>query len=218
MEPGWKWNGLTIRVITAAGSLRDGSPCWSPFRLGKLPRLLFHDWKNKMTTIQKKICLLGDFGVGKTSVVRQFVEGRFDDKYFSTVGVKISRKVLPRSYGEMNMLVWDLAGSNGFVSSLSDTYMQGAAGALIVCDLTRLDTLIALENYARQIRSTNPGIQLVFVGNKVDLTEKRAISDLDLLIKLSAVGETTLFLTSAKTGEQVEEAFIRLAEKIEEGM
>ena len=171
-----------------------------------------------MTTIQKKICLLGDFGVGKTSVVRQFVEGRFDDKYFSTVGVKISRKVLPRSYGEMNMLVWDLAGSNGFVSSLSDTYMQGAAGALIICDLTRLDTLIALENYARQIRSTNPGTQLVFVGNKVDLTEKRAISDLDLLIKLSAVGETTLFLTSAKTGEQVEEAFIRLAEKIEEGM
>ena len=111
-----------MRVIITAGCLRDGSPCWSPSRPGKLPRLLFHDRKNKMTTIQKKICLLGDFGVGKTSLVQRFVEGRFDDKYLSTVGVKISRKTLKRSYGEMNMLVWDLAGSNGFESSSSTLY------------------------------------------------------------------------------------------------
>jgi small GTP-binding protein len=166
------------------------------------------------TTIQKKICLLGDFGVGKTSLVNRFVEGRFDDKYLSTIGVKISRKTLTRSYGEMNMLVWDLAGSNGFESS-SSTYMQGATGALIVCDLTRRDTLIACENYARQIRIMNPGVQLVCVGNKVDMTKEREVFVPDLLATLSVFGERTFFLTSAKTGERVEDAFIHLAEKIE---
>jgi len=170
-----------------------------------------------MTTIQKKICLLGDFGVGKTSLVQRFVEGRFDDKYLSTVGVKISRKTLERSYGNMNMLLWDLAGSNGF-ESLSNTYMQGATGALIVCDLTRRDTLIACENYARQMRIITPGAQLVFVGNKVDMAKERVVSVPDLLAVLSAFNERTFFLTSAKTGEQVEEAFIHLAEKIEEGI
>jgi small GTP-binding protein len=170
-----------------------------------------------MNTIQKKICLLGDFGVGKTSLVQRFVEGRFDDKYLSTVGVKISRKILKRPYGEMNMLVWDLAGSNGIEPS-SNTYIQGTAGALIVCDLTRRDTLIACENYARQVRMMNPGVQLVFVCNKVDMTKDRVVSVPDLLAVLSAFNERTFFLTSAKTGEQVEEAFIHLAEKIEEGI
>jgi len=170
-----------------------------------------------MTIIQKKICLLGDFGVGKTSLVQRFVEGRFDDKYLSTVGVKISRKTLKRSYGEMNLLVWDLAGSNGFESS-GASYMQGAAGALIVCDLTRRDTLIAFENYARQVRTINPDIQLAFVCNKADLTHTRDISDIDLLTVLSALGEKNFFLTSAKTGEQVEDAFSYLADILEKGM
>jgi small GTP-binding protein len=170
-----------------------------------------------MTTIQKKICLLGDFGVGKTSLVHRFVEGRFDDKYLSTVGVKISRKILKRPYGEMNMLVWDLAGGNGFETS-SSTYMQGATGALIVCDLTRHETLTACENYARQIRILNPGVQLVFVGNKVDLTKERVVSVPDMLAALTVFGERTFFLTSAKTGEKVEDAFSYLAEKIESGM
>ncbi len=167
-----------------------------------------------MTIIQKKICLLGEFGVGKTSLIQRFVEGRFDDKYLSTVGVKISRKILKRSYGEMNMLVWDLAGSNGIESSAS-TYMQGTTGALIVCDLTRRDTLITCENYARQVRTMNPAVKLVFAGNKVDMTKERLVSVPDMLAMLSVFGETTFFLTSAKTGEQVEEAFIDLAEKID---
>lgn len=170
-----------------------------------------------MTVIQKKICLLGDFGVGKTSLVQRFVEGRFDDRYLSTVGVKISRKTFKRSYGEMNMLVWDIAGSNGLESS-STSYMQGAAGALIVCDLTRRDTLVAFENYARQIRAMNPDIQLVFVCNKVDLVNEREVSDTDLLAVLAALEEKNFFLTSAKTGVQVEDAFECLADMFERGM
>lgn len=170
-----------------------------------------------MTTVQKKICLLGEFGVGKTSLVQRFVEGRFDDKYLSTVGVKISRKTLIRKYGELNLLIWDVAGSNGFDTSKT-SYMQGAAGALIVCDLTRHDTLKAFENYARQVRIINPGIKLAFVCNKIDLPHTRDISDLDLLNTLSGLGEKNFFLTSAKTGVQVESAFNYLADILEEGI
>jgi len=75
--------------------------------------------------------------------------------------------------------------------------------------------LIACDNYARQVRTMNPGIQLVFVGNKADLEQERVVSVSDLLATLSAFGERTFFLTSAKTGEKVEEAFIYLVEKIE---
>ncbi len=99
-----------------------------------------------MNEIQKKVCLLGDFAVGKTSLVRRFVEGRFDDKYLSTIGVKISRKTLARPYGALHLIVWDLAGGEEFGAESS--YLRGAAGALIVGDLTRRETLESFERYA----------------------------------------------------------------------
>jgi small GTP-binding protein len=165
-----------------------------------------------MTVIQKKICLLGDFAVGKTSLVRRFVEGRFDERYLSTIGVKISRKPLTRPYGTLNLLVWDLAGSEEVGAESS--YIRGASGALIVCDLTRRDTLSGLEHYAAQLRQLNPKAVTVFVGNKADLIETRAISDEDLQA-LSAKLNSPCFLSSAKTGENVENAFLNLAERIE---
>ena len=76
--------------------------------------------------------------------------------------------------------------------------MQGATGALIVCDLTRHDTLIACENYARQIRIMNPGVQLVFVGNKVDLTKERVVSVPDLLATLIGIRRKDIFSDQRK--------------------
>lgn len=169
------------------------------------------------TIIQKKICLLGDFGVGKTSLVRRFVEDRFEDKYLTTIGVKISRKVIKRSYGSMNLLVWDLAGSTGFDSFTNPSYMQGTAGAIIVCDLTRRETITIVGEYARQTRILNPNIHLVFVGNKVDLTKERIIPDGMIASVSSTFGDGTFFLSSAKTGENVEDIFFTLAQKIDGG-
>jgi len=166
-----------------------------------------------MRTIQKKVCLLGDFAVGKTSLVRRFVEGRFDDKYLSTIGVKISRKPLRREDYWLNLLIWDLAGGDDY-SKMGSQYLRGAVGALIVCDLTRSDTLDTMSTYARQLRQINPEAAIVFVGNKVDLTEACQIDDQQMQI-LSAAHQVPHLLTSAQTGIFVEEAFDLLATQLE---
>ncbi|MCA9923667.1 MAG: GTP-binding protein [Anaerolineales bacterium] len=166
-----------------------------------------------MHTVQKKICLLGDFAVGKTSLVRQFVEGRFDDKYLSTIGVKISRKPMLRADHVLNLLIWDLAGGDDY-SKMGSHYLRGAVGALIVCDLTRPDTLDALTVYAQQLRAINSQAQMVFIGNKADLEDARRISD-DQLQAAVAAWQLPYLLTSAKTGLAVEAAFEQLARQIE---
>jgi small GTP-binding protein len=166
-----------------------------------------------MPTIQKKVCLLGDYAVGKTSLVRQFVEGRFDDKYLSTVGVKISRKVIERDGYNLNLLIWDLAGGEDF-DQVSQRYLLGAVGALVVCDLTRPETLDLLAEYAHLMRVVNPETALVLAGNKVDLVEKLAIDESELAQVANSLRSPWL-LTSAKTGERVDEGFQQLANQIE---
>jgi small GTP-binding protein len=165
-----------------------------------------------MTVIQKKVCLLGDFGVGKTSLVRRFVEGRFDDKYLSTIGVRISRKTLQRSGGTLNLLLWDLAGAQEF--NTQSSYLAGVAAALIVCDLTRRETLASYTKYVRQVRAVSAVAPLVFVGNKADLTAEREITEEELR-GYSETLSGNYVLTSARTGEGVEPTFELLAEKVE---
>lgn len=162
-----------------------------------------------MNTIQKKVCLLGDFAVGKTSLVRRFVEGRFDDRYLSTIGVKISRKTMTRAEYILNLLVWDLAGGDEHSDS-GTGYLRGAAGALIVCDLTRHETLAGLHHYTRQLRLINAQAHIVLLANKVDLTAERQVSEDELSLLANQLGCPYL-LTSAKTGEGVQEAFEQLA-------
>lgn len=166
-----------------------------------------------MKVIQKKVCLLGDFAVGKTSLVRQFVEGRFDDRYLSTIGVKISRKTLIRPNHQLNLLLWDLAGSEEYDDTESG-YLRGAAGALLVCDLTREATLPSLARYAYQLRRMTPTAKLVVLANKADLADQRRI-ELEALHNTAVELNTRYFLTSAKTGENVEDAFAYLADLLE---
>ncbi len=166
-----------------------------------------------MTVIQKKVCLLGDFAVGKTSLVRRYVEGRFDDKYLSTIGVKISRKTLTRPSGTLNLLIWDLAGSDEF-NTIAPSYLRGAAGALIVCDLTRPETLTVFAQYASMLHAQAASVPLIFLGNKVDLIDERLISESDLQAACAPYGGRYL-LTSAKRNENVEEAFALLADALE---
>jgi small GTP-binding protein len=167
----------------------------------------------KSTTIQKKICMLGDFAVGKTSLVRRFVEGRFDDRYLTTIGVKVSRRPveLPDS-PPVNLLIWDLAGGEDF-TGVQTNYLQGSSGALLVCDLTRALTLDPLKKYGHRLREVNPRAALIIAGNKVDLTEQREIED-EEIVDLADLLDANWFITSAKTGDHVEKAFTSLAERI----
>lgn len=165
--------------------------------------------------LQKKICLLGDFAVGKTSLVRRFVEGRFDEKYLSTIGVKVDRKVLylpsphlEEGQVELTFMLWDLAGGPEF-SPVVPSYYRGSAGAILVCDLTRSETLVALEHYAQDFLEVNPAARLVMAANKVDLVEECSPSD-QSLNELALANRFPLFITSAKTGELVEEMFQQL--------
>lgn len=163
-----------------------------------------------MDTIQKKICLIGDFAVGKTSLVRRFVENRFDDKYLSSIGVKISRKTVLFDSYRLNLLIWDLAGSDT-IPVIESGYMRGAAGAILVCDLTRPETLNTFQRLAEQFRTQNPKAILVGVGNKADLPDRHRFDQNELKSVGQQIGCLATFVTSAKTGQQVEETFQTLA-------
>ncbi len=165
------------------------------------------------TQIQKKICMLGDFSVGKTSLIEQFVYNRFDDRYLSTIGVKISRKSVDLGNNTLaHLLLWDLAGGEEFSGSQS-SYLRGAAGALLVCDLTRKETLSATKNYADQLLAIQPKASLIIAANKCDLTDQHEINETDLESLAAQLG-VQFFITSAKTGEQVEDAFFTLASEV----
>lgn len=162
--------------------------------------------------ISKKICLLGDFAVGKTSLVRRFVYSVFDDRYISTIGVKVSRKTLsiPRGTAtvDLTLLIWDLAGSEEF-NRMQSSYLRGAAGALLVWDLTRPETFQRLQSYHRDLLSINPQARFVMAGNKSDLIQGASLLDRDVE-RFSQAYQIPYFLTSAKTGLGVEDAFITL--------
>ena len=166
-----------------------------------------------MKIVQKKICLLGDFSVGKTSLIRRYVETRFDETYLSTIGVHMSRKRLERDNHLLDFFIWDLIGGEDF-QQIGRNYLLGAAGALVVCDLTRRETLPKMAYYAEQMRSVNETAALIFLGNKVDLTAERTISDEEIRQAVAGLSHRFL-LTSAKTGANVNEAFDQLANVIE---
>ncbi|MBN2394605.1 MAG: GTP-binding protein [Anaerolineae bacterium] len=162
-----------------------------------------------MLTLQKKVCLLGDFAVGKTSLVRRFVYNLFDDKYISTIGVKVSRKTvsLPVSndIASVTMMLWDLAGSEEF-SQMRASYLRGAAGAVLVCDLTRPETFEHLQIYINDLRKISPDAQFLLAGNKNDLIEQHRVSHKHIE-DFAARWAIPYRLTSAKTGDDVEALF-----------
>lgn len=159
---------------------------------------------------QKKVCLLGEFAVGKTSLIRRYVEGRFDEKYLTTVGTVVTRKVVAVRGYTVNLLIWDLAGGRDIGRSRN---LVGLAGALLVCDLTRADTLDALRGYAQLIHQANPDATVALLANKADLVDERVITD-EQLWAVAHEMQAPVFFTSAKTGDLVDTAFTVLADRL----
>ena len=162
--------------------------------------------------VQKKICMLGTFAVGKTSLVRRFVESIYSDKYHTTVGVKIDKKLVDLDASrKMMMMLWDIEGAEQ-AHELRKSYLRGAAGYLLVADGTRRDTLYrALEIHTRAQETLGP-VPFIFLINKSDLVEEWDIDQREL----EALDQKgwQIIRTSAKTGTGVEEAFMALAGKM----
>jgi small GTP-binding protein len=165
-----------------------------------------------LAEISKKICLLGDFAVGKTSLVRRFVYNLFDDRYLSTIGVKVSRKsvMVPRTTDvvALALLIWDLAGGDEFQQA-RESYLRGAAGAVLVCDLTRAASLESLTRYAQDIRRVSPQALLIIAANKADLSNEHQLEAAQVE-QVAAVLNAPYFLTSAKIGDEVDTLFRHL--------
>jgi small GTP-binding protein len=161
--------------------------------------------------IQKKVCMLGGFGVGKTSLVSRFVSSIFSEKYHTTVGVKVDKKSVPIDGEDVTLLLWDLYGQDEF-QTVRTSYLRGASGYLLVVDGTRpltLDTAMSLQQTAEGVVGPVPFLILL---NKADLEAEWQVDD-RALWRIAEKGWPIL-RTSAKTGDGVEEAFLKLARGI----
>jgi small GTP-binding protein len=165
--------------------------------------------------MKAKLCLAGASSVGKTSLIRRYVLNEFDDRYIATVGTKISKKevsvpVIDEEPVLVDLMVWDIMGQMGFRELLQEQYFQGAQGILAVADVTRRETLDDLYIWIDQIDRIAGAVPIVLALNKVDLPSEKHIAEADLH-RFAHAFDCEIVRTSAKTGENVEEVFWRLA-------
>jgi small GTP-binding protein len=161
--------------------------------------------------LEKKICMLGTLAVGKTSLVRRFIEGFYSDDYHTTIGVKIDKKPLREAGQEVNLVLWDILGEDRF-QKVQPSYWRGMSGYLLVVDGTRRNTLDEALALNQRVIDTGLKVPAVLLVNKADLADQWEIGD-DRLAQLTQSG-WEIMRTSAKTGENVDAAFSRLTLKM----
>ncbi len=167
--------------------------------------------------VKAKACLIGDIGVGKTSLIKRFVLDTFDDRYIATIGTKVTKKSLPCTWrgspAQLDLVVWDIMGEKGFRQLLKESYFEGTHGILAVCDLTRRDTLADLYGWIDLARENAGAVPFVFLGNKADLGSKVVVQE-EELAAIADAHDSSYVLTSAKTGLNVEQAFRALGDRV----
>jgi len=161
--------------------------------------------------IQKKICLIGAFAVGKTSLVQRFVKSMFAEKYHTNIGVKIDKKIVTVGESEVTLVLWDLVGQDEF-KAVEIGYLRGSAGYLLVADGTRRATLECAVDLHTRAQDAIGRVPFRLLVNKADLAPTWEVTDEDL-IKIAERG-WAVGRTSAKTGDHVESAFVSLTQEI----
>lgn len=157
--------------------------------------------------ISKKIVVVGHFGVGKTSLIRRFVEDSFSDDYKVTIGVHILKKTLALNNDEINLIIWDTEGTDD-IEDIRKAYLMGTHGFVLVCDLTREATYNNLAAQKQYLTYNFPKTPIISIGNKTDLLPKGSIADAkEKFNYLDA-------LVSAKEGNNVIRAFEKLSKMI----
>jgi small GTP-binding protein len=163
-----------------------------------------------MADFARKICLLGDFGVGKTSLVSRFIRNTFSERYMTTVGVKVDSKEVSVGTDPVKLVIWDIAGKSA-LDALNQTYLRGASGVMLVADGTREPTLRSALYLLMQAKSLLQDPAAVLLVNKFDLVDRWEI----LPATLEELRKTIpVFESSALTGDGVEAAFQELARQV----
>ncbi len=172
----------------------------------------------QMEEMKVKVCLVGDGQVGKTSLIKRFVYDEFDDHYIATLGAKVSKKYVIVREGDgrrvkVNMTIWDIMGQKSFRAIMKEAFFYGAHGILAVCDVTREDTLSELHGWIKDVYKVTGDIAIHFLANKVDLKDHISIDGRELR-QVASKYNAPYSYTSAQTGENVQEAFQKLAQMI----
>ncbi|MEO9869149.1 Rab family GTPase [Ekhidna sp.] len=157
--------------------------------------------------IVKKVVIAGHFGVGKSSLVKRFVHQQFSDQYLTTIGVKIDKKTVDVNGAQVKMMLWDIAGESTAMK-IPKKYFAGTHGILYVFDISREETYATIESDLFEISKTLKGIPTIVLANKSDLVEDTFIEDLRDKLSVS------FKLTSAKTGDHVEDSFLHIAKEM----
>lgn len=157
--------------------------------------------------ISKKVLLIGNFGVGKTSLIRRFVLNEFSEDYISTIGVRVSSKNLNFENKDLKLLIWDVAGTKDG-EKVPKAYFLGASAAMYVFDLSREETYLNIEDQLKTLQDLSGLKSVTVVGNKKDLLTSVKISEI-----LKSIPVSVDLITSAKADDNVEEAFLLLTKQ-----
>ena len=168
----------------------------------------------------KKVALVGDGSVGKTSLIRRFVVDVFDDKYIATIGAKVSKRDIEYNFPDktvyLTLMMWDILGQKDY-KKMRTQALTGAHGVILVCDLTRIETVKSVENFwLPEVWEVLGTPYIAFVGNKCDLSKPDSESA-KMLKAVSEKAEMPMTMCSAKTGENVEAVFKKLGEMMISG-
>ncbi|MEQ8240730.1 MAG: Rab family GTPase [Cyclobacteriaceae bacterium] len=157
--------------------------------------------------ISKKVILVGNFGVGKTSLVSRYVHQKFSDQYLTTIGVKVDKKVVNVEGTEMSLILWDIAGESS-ATKIPKAYTMGAHGIIYVFDVNRPETYENLSMDIFELQKNLKDPALVVLGNKSDLADDYLIE------KIKVDTQREILFTSAKTGVNVDQAFQNIAKQL----
>lgn len=159
-------------------------------------------------SIAKKIVLLGHFGVGKSSLLHRFIENSFSENYVVTIGVHIMKKEVKVDQETINLIIWDVEGTDDF-TKYRPSYLMGTASFIYVFDASRAITYQDLKYNLNHLKEKYPHIPVHIIGNKVDLVDRSAV-----LASLKEQDIQHSYLSSAKTGENVEQLFKNVAAQL----
>lgn len=161
-----------------------------------------------MKSVSKKVVLIGHFGVGKSSLLRRFVENTFTDNYVVTIGVHIMKKEVVVEQDRVTLIIWDVEGTDDF-TKYRPSYLMGASSFIYVFDASRAVTYNDLKYNLDHLKDKYPHVPVHIIGNKVDLVDKDQVRE-----NLKKQDIQHSYLSSAKTGENVEQLFQDVAAQL----